>query len=107
MITAAVLSLLIVTVSETFGDRCRCLFVLLVFIGVTMLTFFSIFIPVGVIVDLNEYEVNAIASLLKLYLRELPEPLIAQNLIPQFEAIAASMEIFLCCYHCECTMAFL
>ncbi len=46
---------------------------------------------VGVTVDLSEYDVNAVASLLKLYLRELQEPLIPQILIPQFDA-AASMK---------------
>lgn len=54
---------------------------------------------VGAIVDLSEYEVNAVASLLKLYLRELPEPLIPLVVIPQFEAIASKeLSTCICAY---------
>ena len=40
----------------------------------------------GEVVDLSDYDYNAVASLLKLYLRELPEPLIPQRLLTKMEA---------------------
>ena len=40
----------------------------------------------GEVVDLSDYDYNAVASLLKLYLRELPEPLIPQKLLTKMEA---------------------
>ena len=40
----------------------------------------------GEIVDLSDYDYNAVASLLKLYLRELPEPLVPQRLLSKMEA---------------------
>jgi hypothetical protein len=36
-------------------------------------------------VYLHEYEPNVVASLLKLYLRELPEPVLTTELMPKFE----------------------
>jgi RalA-binding protein 1 len=38
-------------------------------------------------VDLSDYDPNTVASLLKLYLRELPEPLIPARLMPKFDAL--------------------
>ncbi len=39
--------------------------------------------------DLTEYDVNTVASLLKQYLRELPDPLIPLRLAPRLEAITS------------------
>ena len=39
----------------------------------------------GTPVYLHDYEPNVIASLLKLYLRELPEPVLTTELMPKFE----------------------
>lgn len=48
---------------------------------------------------MSDYDRNAIASLLKLYLRELPEPLIPVKLIPKFEAATSkSLSVFV--NHC-------
>lgn len=41
----------------------------------------------GEVVDLTDYEVNTIASLLKQYLRELPEALIPPRLAAKFESV--------------------
>ncbi|XP_022646905.1 rho GTPase-activating protein 45-like isoform X5 [Varroa destructor] len=40
------------------------------------------------LVDLSDYHPNVIANVLKLYLRQLPEPLLTYNLYPEFIAIA-------------------
>lgn len=40
----------------------------------------------GEMVDLSDYDYNAVASLLKLYLRELPEPLILGRSLSKMEA---------------------
>ena len=39
----------------------------------------------GVHVYLHEYEPNIVASLLKQYLRDLPEPVLTSELMPKFE----------------------
>ena len=42
----------------------------------------------GEVVDLDDYDPNVVASLLKLYLRELPEPLISPRITGRLEAAA-------------------
>ena len=59
-----------------------------------MLCFSSTLCP-GEVVDLSDYDYNAVASLLKLYLRELPEPLIPQRLLTKMEA-ATQCESTMC-----------
>ena len=54
----------------------------------------------GEIVDLSDYDYNAVASLLKLYLRELPEPLIPQRLLTKMEAATQCMST--CYVVCVC-----
>ena len=54
---------------------------------------FSVFL--GVVVDLNDYDRNVVASLLKLYLRELPEPLIPTKLNPKLEEAASESLCFI------------
>ena len=44
-------------------------------------------------VDLSNYDCNTVASLLKLYLRELPEPLIPQKLLPRMESASRKYTI--------------
>lgn len=39
----------------------------------------------GEVVCLKEYDPHTVASLFKLFLRELPEPLLTKHLNPQFE----------------------
>ena len=46
---------------------------------------YEFFLFLGVVVDLNDHDRNVVASLLKLYLRELPEPLIPVKLNPKLE----------------------
>ena len=47
--------------------------------------------------DLDEYDPNVVASLLKLYLRELPEPLVSPRITGKLEAAAG-----VCVYVCAC-----
>ena len=61
---------------------CVCSFTVYYYV---MLCFSSTLCP-GEVVDLSDYDYNAVASLLKLYLRELPEPLIPQRLLTKMEA---------------------
>ena len=54
----------------------------------------------GVHVYLHEYEPNIVASLLKQYLRDLPEPVLTSELMPKFEQ--ASSEYNPSHSHCNC-----
>ena len=47
------------------------------------------FVP-GEIVDLDDYDPNVVASLLKLYLRELPDPLLSPLTTMKFEALSGT-----------------
>ena len=47
--------------------------------------FFSL---LGKSVDLNEFEPEAVASLVKLYLRELPENILTTALLPKFNELS-------------------
>ena len=42
-------------------------------------------------VYLHEHEPNTVASLLKLYLRELPEPVLTKELMPKFEEASSKL----------------
>lgn len=42
--------------------------------------------------DLNCYEPAVVASLLKQFLRELPDPVLTQKLLPTFEAVSANSD---------------
>lgn len=42
--------------------------------------------------DLHEYEAEAVASLVKLYLRELPENLLTTALAPKFNELSGKKE---------------
>ncbi|ELU07303.1 hypothetical protein CAPTEDRAFT_222246 [Capitella teleta] len=44
-------------------------------------------------VYLHEYEPNVVASLMKLYLRELPEPVLTAELMPKFEQASAQKNV--------------
>ena len=39
--------------------------------------------------DLHEYEAEAVSSLIKLYLRELPENILTAALVPKFNEISS------------------
>lgn len=43
----------------------------------------------GKTVDLHEYEAEAVSSLIKLYLRELPENILTAALVPKFNEISS------------------
>lgn len=45
----------------------------------------------AVSVYLHEHEPNVVASLLKLYLRELPEPVLTTELMPKFEQASGTV----------------
>ena len=45
----------------------------------------------GTPVYLHDYEPNVIASLLKLYLRELPEPVLTTEFMPKFEQASSKI----------------
>lgn len=47
------------------------------------------YLTTGEVVELSDYDVNTVASLLKQYLRELPEPLLPLRLAPRLEAITS------------------
>ena len=47
-------------------------------------------------VDLSNYDCNTVASLLKLYLRELPEPLIPLKLLPRLESASRESLCLVC-----------
>lgn len=47
----------------------------------------------GKSVDLTEYEAEAVTSLIKLYIRELPENILTSALLPKFNEISATQEI--------------
>ena len=49
----------------------------------------------GNTVNLSEYDPNTVASLLKLFLREFPEPLIPPKLFPRFEAAVRKFKRYL------------
>lgn len=42
--------------------------------------------PAGEVVDLEDYDPNVVASLLKLYLRELPDPLVSPRVTAKLES---------------------
>ena len=42
-------------------------------------------------VDLHEYEAEAVASLVKLYLRELPENILTAALLPKFNELSSKL----------------
>lgn len=46
----------------------------------------------GVPVQLQEYEPSVVASLLKQFLRELPEPILTAELLPKFELASSKFE---------------
>ncbi len=46
----------------------------------------------GVHVYLHEYEPNIVASLLKQYLRDLPEPVLTAELMPKFEQASSELK---------------
>lgn len=50
-----------------------------------LISFFSL---LGKSVDLHEYEPEAVASLVKLYLRELPENILTVALLPKFNELS-------------------
>ena len=43
----------------------------------------------GKTVDLNEFEAEAVASLVKLYLRELPDNILTPELLPKFTELSS------------------
>ena len=49
---------------------------------------FRLFYILGKSVDLHEYEAEAVASLVKLYLRELPENILTAALVPKFNELS-------------------
>lgn len=55
----------------------------------------------GEVVDLDEYDPNVVASLLKQYLRELPDPLVSPRIMAKLEA-AAGMYVCVCACACVC-----
>lgn len=65
---------------------------------------------VGEAVDLSSYDANVVASLLKLYLRELPDSLLTSRLQDRFEQVTSeflslAMYIQLCVCVCVCVPA--
>jgi len=46
---------------------------------------------------LHEYEPNVIASLLKQFFRDLPEPVLTARLMPKFEQASSTLHLLLCC----------
>ena len=50
-------------------------------------------------VYLPEYEPNVVASLLKQYLRDLPEPVLTDELMPKFEQASSESVVFVISYN--------
>lgn len=53
-----------------------------------------VFSLLGKSVNLHEFEAEAVASLVKLYLRELPENILTAALLPKFNELSGKKKIF-------------
>lgn len=82
------------------------IWILSIFVNAVAVDVEFVLCVIGEAVDLSSCDANVVASLLKQYLRELPDSLLTSRLQDRFEQVTSEYDIslYVCMYVCECVV---